>query len=236
MIIRRLIVVSMLAVFPFVAQAAEKETGTASTTNKSVASTELPRQIPPAKIGSKSTNSPVAGVELQSKMKAEREDARERQAEKQVEQTKVLNETWPKDEPRVFEWNADQCRAELAKVMDRERKLQDVLMPLRADPEVKALQEEIAKLSTELAKKRQEYSRKIRQKSVTADVTPDVDGKKAETVKELQKLGSLRIRIQMRLTKVTSDAAKKAATNAFPVVQQPVTPAPVLVPAPTPAR
>lgn len=236
MIARSLVVVSVLVAFSFAARAADKETIAAPSTNKAVTSAELPRPAPSVKVASKSTNSPVASAELHAKMKAEHEALRERQAEKQVEQTKVMNETWPKDEPRVFEWNADQCREELAKVMDRERKLQDALMPLRADPEVRALQEEISKLSGELTKKKQEYARKIREKNVTADVAPDADVKKAEDMKELRKLGSLRMRIQTRLKKVTADATKKATTNALPVVQQPVTPAPVAVPAPAPAR
>lgn len=200
MSIRMFAVVSTLLVSSSALIASDVKSGGLSATNQPVSTNQIP-----------------ADAELKAKLKADREKARVQREEKQAALTKAMNDTLPKDEPKVFEWDATRCREELAKVKERETTLRAGLVTVHSDPEISAMREAIAKLSAELAAKRLEYSKKIREKTAAATGVKDADTKRAEAFKELQKLSSLRVRIETRLAKLNTAAAKTATTNSTPV-------------------
>lgn len=192
MFVRNWVMASLLVIWPLVTFAVEKApVSDSSSTNKSV-----------------------------GKVPQDDKESIESRAAAQVEALKLLNEAWSKDEPRVFEWTADQCREALTKYKDRESRAKTEYLALYTDPALQGLQAEIAKLSKALDDKRQEYARRVAARKINTPDTEEITRKRDELVKELKQFASIQFRIETRLARLAALAAEKTSTNAVPVVPQ----------------
>jgi len=195
MLVRNLVIASLLMVWPLVTFAVEK-----------------------APVGASSSTNATAGKVKQDQDK----ESIESRAAAQVEALKLLNEAWSNDEPRVFEWNADQCREALTKYRERESKVKKDYLELYTDPALQGIQAEITKLSKALEEKRQEYIRRVAARKINTPDTEEITRKRDELVKELKEFASIQFRIETRLARLSALAAEKASTNAVTVVPQKV--------------
>lgn len=156
----------------------------------------------------------------QAQLQKEAQDEKDQRAAAQAEDLKLLNETWPKDEPRIFEWNADQCREELVKYKDRESNAKKAYVELYSDPVLKGLQDEIDKLSKTLDEKRKEYARVTMARKTGVSETEERTRKRDALTKELKFSSSVRFRIEARLARLAAMSADATSTNAATSVPQ----------------